>query len=88
MIQKRMKEKAAFLAAALSKPVPPAGPPCQSRGPRPGKRSPSDTIHVPTVKRRETGKMNAPTVLREGQKRHPHLAGTKPGHPSSANLIG
>ena len=36
--EKRMKQKVTLLAAALSKPVPPVGPPCRGLGTRPGKK--------------------------------------------------
>ena len=81
--EKRMKQKAALLAAALLKPVPPEGPVQKLRGQGREKGAALDTINVPTVKRRNTGKMNAPTVLGERPKWHPRLV-----DPSSVNLIG
>ena len=38
--EKRIKQKVTLLAATLSKPVPPVGPPRRGQGTRPGKRSP------------------------------------------------
>lgn len=80
--EKRMKQKATLSVAALSKLVPLVGPPHKSWGQGQEKGAPSDIISVPTVKKRDTGKMNAPIVQRERPKWHPHLADTNPSHPA------
>lgn len=51
--KKRMKQKVTLLVAAVSKPVPPAGPPHRGQGARPGKRSPLE--HVQSAYCKEKG---------------------------------
>ena len=81
-MEKSRKQKAVLLAAALSKMVPPAGPPVSHGAQGQDKGAPLGTINMPTAKRRDTGKMNAPTVLRERPRQQPHLASTNPRHPA------
>ena len=83
--EKRMKQKVTLLAAALSKPVPPVGPPRRGQGTRPGKRSPLEHDQCAYCKEKGHWKNECPNRPEKKTKAPPSWYRSEPFSP---NLIG
>ena len=83
--EKRMKQKVTLLAAALSKPVPPMGPPRRGQGTRPGKRSPLEHDQCAYCKEKGHWKNECPNRPEKKTKAPPSWYRSEPFSP---NLIG
>ena len=66
--EKRMKQKAALLAAALSEPAPLAGPPHKPRGPDPRERTSLSCNQCAYCKEKDHWKNEPPAALRREPK--------------------
>ena len=82
--EKRMKQKVTLLAATLSKPVPPVGPPHRGQGTRPGKMSPLKHDQCAYYKEKGHWKNECPNRPEKKTKAPPSRY---PSEPFSTNLI-